>query len=182
MVVTVNGKRLDGLPDDQLQALEALAGALARSGLAVHSIRVDGMQGPATLQDLLSYPRPIRELALELSTLEALIEEVRETAQTYLPRLQAALESCAHDLQQGREAAALARLVEATDGLEWYAGVTAPLRALAEGGHAMPDVHRHLIDLNAALENRDLVLVADILAYDVVPGIQRWLEFLASRE
>lgn len=182
MVVTVNGRRLDGLPADQVQALEALTAAIARSGLAVHSIRVDGVQGPETLQDLLSHPRPIRELALELSTLEALIEEVRETARTYLPRLQAALESCAHDLQQGRESAALARLVEATDGLEWYAGVTAPLRALAEGGHVMPDVHRQLVDLNAALQNQDLVLVADILAYDLVPGIQRWLEFLSSPE
>lgn len=182
MVVLVNGKRLDGLPTDQTEAVQALADAIARMGLSVRSIHVDGAQGPPAVQDLLSYPYAIRELALVVSTLEELVEEVRDTARTYLPRLQECLDACARDLQRGRESAALGSLMEAADGLEWYAGVTAPLRVLAEDGQTMPDVRKQLADLNEALANQDLVLVSDILAYDLVPGIQRWLEFLTLPE
>ncbi|MCR4419340.1 MAG: hypothetical protein NUV99_04285 [Clostridia bacterium] len=113
-------------------------------------------------------------------------EELVTSLTLYLPRLTEALLRAASSIQEGREAEGLSLVAEMTEGFGW---VTESLDVLHQAwGEAAPEAHMHVAALNerlsqalAAVETYDLVLLADVLQYELAPeveAIETWLSGL----
>ncbi len=112
-----------------------------------------------------------------------LLEEAIEDGRVYLPRLKEGLAEVVTMLQEGREGEGINLFIRSLEGLEWLETVFSGIEHFQgrsifedEQGNINTRYRQALADLLEAWENRDMVLISDLLEFEVVPVIEIFLE------
>lgn len=110
---------------------------------------------------------------------QQLILETIETGIDYLPKLYAGLRNMVVLLQEGKEGEGIDLFQKSLDGLEWSSSLTEAILTIPIAGrsHLLSDewkekavnLRDNLRELNEAWANRDYVLIADIVEYEILP-------------
>ena len=124
------------------------------------------------------------ELALSTTPLKRLLAETLDEMKAHFPILRRELEAVAEGLRGGQEAKALESLGRVVALWE------ACLAVASDAGSALGQTPAHadlleslraaLSPLDEALRRRDLVLVADLCAYELPPLVDRWEELVGA--
>ena len=160
--------------------------ACALQGQVLSSLRADGQE--LDLGDREPWAsRPLapglEEVALGTMPLARLLAETLDEMKAHFPALRSELQAVAEGLRGGRETQALQSLGRVV--ALWQACLTVATDAGAVLGRATdPDgleqLRAAILPLDEALRRRDLVLVADLCAYELPPLVDRWEELLGA--
>ncbi len=124
------------------------------------------------------------ELALSTTPLIQLLAETLDEMKAHFPALRQELQAVAEGLRAGREAQALASLGKVVGLWEACLSVASDAgTALGRAGdHAdlLESLRAAILPLDEALRRRDLVLVADLCAYELPPLVDRWEELVSA--
>lgn len=111
---------------------------------------------------------------------EKMVTETLEEAGQYIDRFLDGLDSIAGSFLKGREDLALKDYLVFVEGLEWLMEVfrlTEPYwRARGIEFASRESVNQILTEIVEALENRDYVLVGDLMSYEIKPIVEKWNE------
>lgn len=168
-----------------LSRLSSLLQEIEQKKLVVRSFKIDGVDCDFTPDDVLTACGGAELVEFKACSLPELLREALDDAKEYLPRLAGGLRRAAEHFVAGREGEGINIFLQALDGLNWLEQLN---ESVAGGGLAsLPDGflerlsgHRgSLADLLAAWENRDYLLVGDILDYEVAPYLDYFFGQLA---
>lgn len=109
-----------------------------------------------------------------------LMMETLETAADYIGRLVKGIDECAGYFHTGEKKKAMDTAILIIDGLNWLVQAITLTKPVHKGGLDVSDVNDFLKEINEAFENRDYILVSDILVYEIKPGLESWSEKLTN--
>lgn len=117
-----------------------------------------------------------KEKEHEEQRLGQLIYDALNSCTDYIPKLKNAVVIIAEHIQKENKEGALELLPKATEGISWLVGAIAALKkhGLLESIN-IEEINEHLKELESALKNRDFVLTADLLEYEIAPMLDSWL-------
>lgn len=109
--------------------------------------------------------------------MEQVIVDTFDSLRDYIPRLTRTAENMAETLQSGNHQEAIHQLPAFFEGVEW---VVQALNGLSKNGYYI-DVktsllNEYLIETEKAIRNQDVILLADLLEYEIVPILTEWLK------
>ncbi len=132
----------------------------------------------ASLQEVLEEPHEEKNVEIESCTIESLIQEALSDARNHIPRLREALLSI-RDLVLSGETGDANKLLDAClEGLEWFlltieaatmTGDYPKLKELFTGEREK--IVNAFPELESAMQADDMILVSDILEYEIVPSL-----------
>lgn len=105
-------------------------------------------------------------------------EEIRQTAAEYLPKLARGLTAIAELIRNGNEAEGAHFFVQATQGLRWLVGLLANIHLVS--ALEIEKFKENLNTLLTAWENKDYVLISDLLEYELAPFVEQVNSVLLS--
>ena len=159
-------------------------------GNVVRSVKLNGQESspdsPVTRQTPLS---DIETLEMEVSTLSGIIDKNIENADAYLMRLIPGIEKSVELFRTGNEQEANQFFINIIDGMDWFSQVLDMIFAAKEissdtaiNGKSVQDRRARLIDFTQQMvdanKNKDWVLLADLLEYEILPYYKEWSNFL----
>jgi len=159
-------------------------------GNVVRSVKLNGQESspdsPVTQQTPLS---DIETLEMEVSTLSGIIDKNIENADAYLMRLIPGIEKSVELFRTGNEQEANQFFINIIDGMDWFSQVLDMIFAAKEissdtviNGKSVQDRRARLIDFTQQMvdanKNKDWVLLADLLEYEILPYYKEWSNFL----
>ncbi len=106
-----------------------------------------------------------------------LMKETIESANEYIQRVIDGIGGIVYNLQSGREEKALPLCSDLFEGLKWLiecANLTKPLQKDRGIIIDSEEINTILEDITKAFENKDYVLLADLLEYEFMPIISGW--------
>lgn len=112
--------------------------------------------------------------------METEILELKKSLVSYLERVENALPDIVSGYRFGNEQQANEQMILLTKGLDWIGEAMDALR----GYHSLSivEIKEFLEELNEAFENGDMVLIADLLEYELSPKVQQWRQILVGDE
>jgi len=159
-------------------------------GNVVRSVKLNGQESSLdssiTKQTLLT---EIETLEMEVSTLSGIIDQNIENADDYLIRLIPGIEKAVELFRTGNEQEANQFFINIIDGMDWFSQVLDMILAAKEisldtviGGKNIQDRQMSLVDFTQQMvdanKNKDWVLLADLLEYEILPYYKEWSDFL----
>ena len=159
-------------------------------GNVVRSIKFNGEQyspdSPLAQQTPLS---EIETLEMEVSTLLDIIDRNVENADAYLMKLIPGIEKAVELFRSGNEQEANQFFLSIIDGMDWLSQVLDMILTAKEispdtliHGKSFKDRRANLIDFTEQMvnanKNKDWVLMADLLEYEILPYYRQWSSFL----
>ncbi|RJQ30978.1 MAG: hypothetical protein C4589_02225 [Peptococcaceae bacterium] len=175
------------LPENDYQLmLMTVENFLKEKVLAVIRITVDGKVVDAVLQDVLQ--GDCRLVEIETQPLGEFVLEVLETGKQYLPRLKTGLKIASLYFQGRQEDVGSVAFLDVLDGLEWL-GRLLDNKQLLFGSRLASDPETllkfgryldNLRELTSAWENKDFMLVGDLIEYEIMPFIEGMIELFAA--
>ncbi|GAX88905.1 hypothetical protein [Effusibacillus lacus] len=108
-----------------------------------------------------------------------LVEETLQSCQEYIPRLIEAHEQLATYFQGNEEAKGLDLFQLYIEGIDWLQQSVRGIQNLDHSkipGIQVDEVNPKLIEIEEALQNRDYVLMGDLLDYEITPILEQWLK------
>ena len=163
-----------------------------KQGNVIRSIKLDGQasspDSSVARQTLLS---EIGTLEVEISTLSGIIDKNIENAESYLKRLMPGIEKAVELFRTGNEQEANKFFINIIDGMDWFSQVLDMILAAKEispdtliNDKSIQDRRGSLVDFSKQMvdanENKDWVLLADLLEYEILPYYQEWSKFLTQ--
>ena len=192
MKVLVNGKEetisfMGETLGDLLSHIEKVGVA---QGNVVRSIKIDGQESsPDSSEAQRTQISEIATLEVEVSTLAEMINKNIENADAYLIRLIPGIEKSVELFRVGNEQEANKFFVKIVDGIDWFSQVLDIILTAKEispdtvfEGKSIQDRRTSLVDLTQQMvdanKNKDWVLLADLLEYEILPYYQEWSNLL----
>ena len=170
---------------DQIQSVKVLPGTY------IDKLLLNGQPIEPDAEKTRSTPiTEIETLEIEITTILDILNKNITNVEDYLKKLIPGIEKTAELFQMGNDQEASQLFVKIVDGIEWVSQVfNEILKALMTdpntillNGKTIQDRHNTLIDLtNQLLEahkNKDWVLVADLLEYEIAPYYKEWQEII----
>ncbi|MBT3858184.1 MAG: hypothetical protein HOF64_14940 [Nitrospina sp.] len=164
-------------------------------GSYVRRMWLDDKESPSDDQEALQKnPSDIDSLEVELANLKDLVATNIANALDYLKKLIPGFEQAADLFRTGNEQEANKYYLQILDGIDWFSQVVSVIMKPDDGKTELPDAdgeslqvrQKKLTDLmNQMLEanqNKDWVLLADILEYEMVPFYKDWENILSKLE
>ena len=159
-------------------------------GNVVRSIKLNGQE--SSLDSSVTQKVPLSEiktLEIEVSTLSGIIDKNIENANTYLTRLIPGIEKAVELFRTGSEQEANQFFINIIDGMDWFSQVLDMILAAKEisldtviSGKSIQDRQASLVDFTQQMvdanKNKDWVLLADLLEYEILPYYKEWSDFL----
>lgn len=107
-----------------------------------------------------------------------LMRETLEQAEEYIPKLINGINVIANELRTGMENEAASMLNDAIDGLEWINdAVNLTIDFWVNKAVIEADALKDPLAMMAeAMQNRDHILLADVLDYEIKPVLEDWLK------
>lgn len=153
--------------------------------LVLTGLKLDGLEVSQEELPVLLGQNGGEMLELSACTPVQLVREALEEAGTYLPRLVRGLRQAAASFLSGREGEGIPLFLQAIDGLRWF-------QYLAEGlfnfgrlvsppsglAGQLEDYRARLSELLAAWENKDYLLIGDLLDYEIATFVEYFVENL----
>ena len=159
-------------------------------GNVIRSVKLNGQESSpdssVTRQTPLS---KVETLEVEVSTLSGIIDKNIENADAYLIRLIPGIEKAVELFRTGNEQEANQFFINIVDGMDWLSQVLDMILAAKEvsldtviDGKSIQDRRASLLDFTRQMvdanKNRDWVLLADLLEYEILPHYKEWSGFL----
>lgn len=180
---------------DLASLVEKIRAARFEPGELIVSLTVDGERMDVGALETEGDPTPVSQISsVEIVTIRKPLERAAELLRgmgEYLGRLSEGAGGVADKFRIGNEEEANALLGKALDGLSVFTDLVETVKNLsktdlsiivAEGGESLAVKETRLLaalkDLEGAQINKDWVLVADILEYDVSPLVGEWKKLL----
>jgi len=199
MNITIDGA-LREMPPGQHKTLgdvySQLVATAADSGRAVAAIEIDGKAIPAgRIWDLTS--QPIAELrTLELTTRDTreMVKEMMASTRDHVSLLISETEKAATMFRVGNELSAQERFAKCASGLQWFLKALDALRGFLELDYAAMPMDQTSVGANFeelipvvdrvldAQAEGDSIQLADLMEYELVPKMRKWLDFLPELE
>ena len=132
----------------------------------------------------------VKSLEIETATLAEILERNILNAQNYLQKLLPGIEKTAEIFRSGNEQEANQLFLQIIDGMDWFSQVMEiviqvkqfepdrPIyngKSLKDQKNQFADLTRQMLEAN---KNKDWVLLADLLEYELLPYYQEWNDFL----
>lgn len=193
MKLFINGEEiLDLIAETELgPLLERLLEERQSLGLHIMGLRVN--QEEITLENDDLFKRTLNledRIEVDFAPIEALIARNIENAGEYLERLLPGFEKAAQLFRMGNEQEANEFFLEIIDGIEWFSEVIDSIMEatgqepslLNLGKESLQDRKERLLDFTTQMveanQNRDWVLLADLLEYEMTPFYLEWQSLL----
>ncbi|QXM05173.1 hypothetical protein [Crassaminicella indica] len=106
---------------------------------------------------------------------EILVKETTEELNTYLPKMINGIENFVEYVMQSKEQDAQKLLPVIFEGLEWIAQAIYLKNRIKQGTMKEQELVEKLPLLIDAYENRDFILISDILDYEIKPILEKWI-------
>ena len=159
-------------------------------GNVVRSVKLNGQESSS--DSALTRHTPLSEietLEVEVSTLSGIINKNIENADAYLLRLIPGIEKAVELFRTGNEQEANQFFINIIDGMDWLSQVLDMILAAKKvspdtviGGKSIEDRRASLVDFTQQMvdanKNKDWVLLADLLEYEILPYYKEWSDFL----
>jgi hypothetical protein len=196
MKVSINGVEQEE-SDFKGDTLGAMLDSMVKKtpGSYIRRMWLDGKESPSDDREALQkIPSDIDSLEVELANLKDLVATNIANALDYLKKLIPGFEQAADLFRTGNEQEANKYYLQILDGIDWFSQVVSVIMEPDEGETELPDAdgeslqvrQKKLTDLmNQMLEanqNKDWVLLADILEYEMVPFYKDWENILSKLE
>jgi len=193
MKIILNGQEYPGpVTETRLGPLvERLQKEQQDRGLYLLQIRLDGEDLPGLAKDFLEKPLDqTHEIELRFAPMEALIERNLDNAGLYLDRLLPGIDQAAQLFRTGNEQEANQFFLRIVDGIDWFSEVIDSIvqaknwdpAQVQLGTQSLLDRKNRLLALTGQMleanQNRDWVLLADLLEYEVLPFYEQWKTLL----
>ncbi len=188
MKIIVNGKEIPALPGSQVR--DILTAVLSKDDTPnsfIARLLIDGKEVPIDSDEISTrLVSEIQTLEVEINSMDESLNKNIANAQDYLTRLLPGIEKAAELFRNENEVEANKFFVRIIDGIDWLSQVLQVVVA-AQGlnaeelridGKSMKDRHDLLIDLTGKMveanKNKDWVLLADLLEYEILPYYEEW--------
>lgn len=136
------------------------------------------------LKDSLVEKEDIDEIHFITQKTEDLIKNTLNQAADYLPKLKDGIVDTAALFRNGEEEKANNKYQQIIDGIDWYTDVLSKISKIIgdenlynESQELIKGFNKPLTELMVAYNKNDIVLVADILEYEIVDYIDDFIEF-----
>lgn len=188
MKILVNNEEIDlAEGSTPLEKISDLLAALKEKNLVILETWVNEVKTEEDLLELVKLNN-VEQVALVVATPAQVVFDALETAITYLPVLKEGLLETAGLFQEGRDGEGIAKYLEALSGMGWLCHVLAGVDSCAAVEEnlrgAFKKDHQNyeqiLRDLTQAWENRDYVLIADLMEYELAPFVEGLLPLVQS--
>lgn len=100
--------------------------------------------------------------------------EAYETAKKYMSKLVGGIDLAVSYVHQNDEDRFIDIFMQIIDGMEWLNEALTLTKDIQEGELEPSELQEKLPDLLEALENKDYILIGDILDYEIKPIILKW--------
>ena len=159
-------------------------------GNVVRSVKLNGQESSPDSSVTRQVPlSEIETLEVEVSTLSGIIEKNIENADAYLIRLIPGIEKAVELFRTGNEQEANQFFIKIIDGIDWFSQVLGIIIAAKEispetvvGDKSVRDWQTDLVDFTQQMvdanKNKDWVLLADLLEYEILPYYKAWSNLL----
>ncbi|MFQ5673645.1 MAG: hypothetical protein ACE5G9_11160 [Nitrospinales bacterium] len=191
MKILINGReetaKYSG--DNLGSLLDQIKSAKVLPGTYINTLLLNGRPLEPDAEKTRSIPvTEIETLEIEIITILDILSKNIANVEDYLKKLIPGIEKTAELFQMGNDQEASQLFVKIVDGIEWVSqalneilkALMADPNTLQVNGKTIQERHNTLIDLtNQLLEahkNKDWVLVADLLAYEIAPYYKEWQE------
>ena len=159
-------------------------------GNVVRSIKLNGQESSPDSSVTRKTPLlEIKTLEIEVSTLSDVVDKNIENADAYLIRLIPGIEKSVELFRMGNEQEANQFFINIIDGIDWLSQVLDMILAAKAispdtvfDGKSIRDRRASLVDFTQQMvdanKNKDWILLADLLEYEILPYYQEWLDLL----
>ena len=159
-------------------------------GNVVRSIKLNGQESSPDSSVTRKTPLlEIKTLEIEVSTLSDVVDKNIENADAYLIRLIPGIEKSVELFRRGNEQEANQFFINIIDGIDWLSQVLDMILAAKAispdtvfDGKSIQDRRASLVDFTQQMvdanKNKDWILLADVLEYEILPYYQEWLDLL----
>ena len=194
MKVSINGveqEESDFIGDTLGAILDSIVGKTP--GSYIRRIWLDDKEFPSDDREALQKnPSDIGSLEVELANLKDLVATNIANALDYLKKLIPGFEQAADLFRTGNEQEANKYYLQILDGIDWFSQVVSVIMEPDEDETELPDAdseslqirQKKLTDLMSQMleanQNKDWVLLADILEYEMVPFYKDWETILSK--
>ena len=186
MEIFINDKKIENnnyksltLPELLKKAKDNLNNEILKE-IFVNGVEVNEKYLKESLLDI----KDIKKIKFVTQKTEKLIKNSLKEAEEYLPKLKEGILEAADYFRNGEEEKANNRYQQTLNGLEWYTDVIIKILAILndeelykESQKLINDLNEPLTDLMTAYNKDDIVLVADILEYEITEYIDNFIEF-----
>jgi len=194
MKIIVNGKERPAIAGNQVRdILDAILQEVDASKYFISRLLVDGKEVSANAEDINDLPvAGVATLEVDVNLLnDSLVKNV-SNAQNYLKRLLPGIEKASELFRNENEIEANKFFVQIIDGIDWFSQVLQvvvaaqgfSLEELSIDGKTMKERHDQLTHLTLQMvdanKNRDWVLLADLLEYEIFPYYEEWESLLPA--
>lgn len=186
MRVLINDKEVHS-GDSPAEAGRIIGDLLQKQNLYITQISINDVPVNVDLGEALGI-KPLEKLEIWASTLKELVDNSVKDALGYLPRLLEGLQNASDLFQRGEENEGTRLFIQATEGIGWVADLASLLEnhCQVQAGQAQGSVQtnffeemsKELGELLEAWENRDYILIGDLLSYELVPTLESFLQHL----
>lgn len=150
----------------------------------LNKILVNGVEvNEKYLMETLIEKKDIKKLQFITKNTENLIKETIKEASEYLPKLKNGISDTVSYFRNGEEKQAHDNYQLVMDGLEWYTGVIIKVLSLLDeqelynkAEKMIKNINRPLSNMMVAYNKQDYVLVADILEYEIIEYVDRFID------
>jgi len=150
----------------------------------LNKILVNGVEvNEKYLMETLIEKKDIKKLQFITKNTENLIKETIKEASEYLPKLKNGISDTVSYFRNGEEKQAHDNYQLVMDGLEWYTGVIIKVLSLLDeqelynkAEKMIKKLNRPLSDMMVAYNKQDYVLVADILEYEIIEYVVKFID------
>ena len=157
---------------------------LEDSGLVLSHLRVDDTE---VYTDFYNYLKErideINLIEVEVRTVAAILQDALLTAEEYLGQALPEIETLAAEFYQGPSGESWERFQQLLDGVDWLNQLVTVIDQNTTKPERWQDylavadrLRDELQNLQEALENRDYVMIGDLLNYEIIPCFQEFRE------
>ncbi|WP_245533988.1 hypothetical protein [Effusibacillus pohliae] len=157
------------------EVYQSLMREMAEQQKVISGISINGVRISPDYLDSMALDE-VSAAVITTTTVDSLIIDTIKTAIEYLPKLQSACLSVAENIHAGRDGESFRLLNEMSDGLEWMEQVSHGLANVSSDEivrrafEAWHDRYvEQLLVLVSAMERRDIISIADICEYELIP-------------
>lgn len=193
MKILINGSE-ESLPLDGETLEDILNNILTKKfskGSFLSKLKINENEIPVDSKENQDIPlSDIEQLEVEISSLQDIVDKNLSNATQYLEKLIPGIEQAAQLFRAGSEQEANQYFVNVVDGIDWFSEVVTivirvlrldPESAIFNGESFRDRQEKHLEmsrQLLEANQNKDWVLLADLLEYEILPFYREWNDLL----
>jgi hypothetical protein len=162
----------------------------SRKDSYIRRVWLNGQEASSNTQDTLkTSTASVQSLELELALLQDLVANNLTNAKAYLEKLVPGFQKAADLFRMGNEQEANQYYLQILDGIDWFSQVILTIvnaqvdifkeQTLEDRQKKLTDFMAQMLEAN---QNKDWVLMADLLEYEMAPFYKDWQEVLTRIE